>query len=357
MRTLLPVLLLLPACSESNYSRAKAVEEFDQAPSNEVDILWVIDNSVSMANEQASVAAGAEDFLARLETTDMDFHLGVINTDMDETNPNAGVLIGNPAVITSDCRLDGDSSDCTYADQFRARVLQGTSGSDQEKGLQAAVAAVTAPLADTRNAGFLREDALLNIVILSDENDCSDGGRLGSEATGADCYDRWELLTPVADLVQDLREAKDDSSRIKMSGIVGMEQEISCDQAVPGSRYWDAIALMGGVRADICESDYSPIMDALGEIASGIQTIFQLENAAYIDKEYPITVRVTEPGGEPVVVPEDPTNGWTYLADYAQIQFNGDSVPTRGSHIEVEYYIAGPVPDPPSDTGNTTAAP
>ncbi len=348
------VLVLSIGCSDTNFGRAQTTDEFEQAPSNEVDILWVIDNSVSMANEQASVASGANDFLARLETTEMDFHLGVVNTDMDDDNPNAGALIGNPPLITSECRSDGDSSDCTYSDQFRARVLQGTNGSDKEKGLQAALSAVSPPLSDTRNAGFLRPDALLSIVILSDENDCSDGGRLGSTANGADCYEQWEQLSSVSDIVADLRATKADPSRIRVSGIVGLEQAVSCDQAVPGSRYWDVIAVMAGVRADICEADYSPIMDALGEIASGILTTFQLEHAAYLDKDHPIEVEVTEPGGEPVLVLEDPANGWTYLADYAQIQFNGDSVPARGSHIEVSYYIAGPVPDPPTDTGTTT---
>ena len=350
MRSLLPLCLLLAACSDVNdLKRLTTSDEFEQAPDNSVDILWVIDNSVSMQNEQEAVAAGTSDFVENLEKGDMDFHLGVITTDVDDVNANAGVLLGNPQVLTSTCREDGDPSDCTYVDAFTSRVLQGTDGSDQERGLEAALTALSPPLSDTRNSGFLRDDAALVIIILSDENDCSDFGALGPDGSGEDCYTQNADLMPVQDIVSRFKDLKKDSSKVSLSGIIGprVVDDTYCEQTYPGTRYYSAIDLLRGVAADICQTDYSTVMDQLGLVASGILTTFQLSKAAVVES---IVVTVTPAGGAPKEVKQDATNGWTYLEDYARIQFNGDAVPERGAQIEVEYEVAGPVPDPPEET-------
>lgn len=350
MRFLPPVLFLLTACNDNEFSRASRTDEFWQAPSNLVDILWVIDNSVSMLNEQEAVALGAEDFIANLETTEMDFHLGVLNTDVDRSNPNAGVLLGNPPVLTKDTS--------GYADAFRSRVQQGNTGSDQEKGLEAAIMAMSAPLSVSVNDGFLRDGAMLSVIVLSDENDCSDNGALGSAATGEECYTRADELTPVTDLVRTLVDVKK-GDQVVLSGIVGPEIVDNCEATVPGRRYYTAIELLGGVKADICSTDYSAIMNSLGQVASGILTVFQLEKAAIEDS---IEVKVTPDGGEPKVVQKvDEANGvvdgWSYVPDYAQIEFHGAEIPPRGAFIEVRYEIAGQVQEQaPGDSG-TPATP
>ena len=238
-------LLLLPivSCSdEAALNRASTTDKFEQAASNEVDILWVVDNSISMANEQENVAAGAADFVENIKTSRMDLHLGVISTDVSLENLSAGVLLGNPPYLTNACELDdiqGNESECDgYADDFGSRVRMGTGGSDQEAGLEAAWMALSPPLADTRNAGFLRKDAMLNIVILSDENDCSDFGALGDGSTGENCYTQYEKLRPVVDIVRDIIHLKEGGGEIIMSGIIGPEVvAATCEDTVPGRRY------------------------------------------------------------------------------------------------------------------------
>lgn len=348
------IVLLLPffmACSDNlKLTRVSGKDEFQQAPDNSVDILWVIDNSVSMQNEQEAVAAGAQDFLKQLEVGNMDFHLGVITTDVDSINTNSGVLMGNPNYVSSDCASTGNTS--CYATAFQKAVLQGTSGSDQERGLEAVLTALGPPLVDTRNSGFLRDEAALAIVMVSDENDCSDFGAMGSDGSGEDCYTHAELLTPVEDIVSRIKSLKADSSKISFSGIIGpkLDDPDYCEQSYPGTRYYNAAALLNGVTANICETDYSSIMDKLGLVAAGILTTFQLSKAAVENDN--LVVTVTPIGGDPVIVPKDDASGWTYLADYAQIRFNGDSVPERGATILVEYDVAGPVPTAPTDTAS-----
>ena len=336
---LLPFVLALVACQETEFSRLRASEIFEQAPSNAVDILWVIDNSISMENEQENVAAGFADFVSQLETTEMDFQLGVISSDMDPTNTAAGVLLGSPPVLSR--------SVPDYAELFRTRVRMGTGGSDKEKGLESALTALSSPLADTRNLGFMRDDAMLNVVVLSDENDCSDGGALGPNATGEQCYTDVEKLRPVAEIVRDLKLLKP-PGRVVMSGIVGPDIVEDCQDTVPGRRYYAAIQMLGGVRADICQTDYGNVMQALGEVASGILRVFQLQNNAV---EETIIVTVTTLDGVSAEVLKDATNGWTYDATYAQIVFHGTAIPPRGATVEVSYERAGGVVQASPDTG------
>jgi len=114
MRLILPLsLFLLVACDQeyAELNRATSVDEFEQAPNNEVDILWVIDDSTSMKEEQAAVVAAGADFIAALDGADMNFHLGIITTDGDSTNPKAGVLLGSPPYLDSTCR-DEDGDPC-----------------------------------------------------------------------------------------------------------------------------------------------------------------------------------------------------------------------------------------------------
>jgi len=339
-------ILVLAGCNDTGFTRASKTDEFQQAPSNMVDILWVIDNSISMINEQAAVALGAEDFTANLEDTEMDFQLGVITTDVDRTNGTAGVLLGEPRVL--DAAYNG------YADAFRTRVQQGNTGSDQEKGLQAAVSALSSPLAYTANAGFLRDGAMLSIVVLSDENDCSDNGALGAASTGEECYTRASELTPVTDLVRQLVDIKN-GDPVVISGIVGPEIVEDCEATVPGRRYSTAIQILGGVQANICETDYSTIMDALGEVASGILTVFQLTKSAVDNDNFEVRV-APDADSDFVVVPRDDVNGWSYIEEYAQVEFHGTAIPARGALIEVEYEVAGQVQEQsdetqPADTG------
>jgi hypothetical protein len=329
------------ACVDQGFNVITKTETFQQAPSNEVDILWIIDNSVSMVQEQTAVANGGTQFISHLEETGMDFHLGVITSDMDLTNANAATLVsGYITNVTPN-----------YQSVFAQRVQVGTGGSDQEKGMDAARAALTPPLTSTKNIGFLRDDASLAIIVLSDENDCSDGGALGPDSTGEECYTKYDKLEPIPDLVRDLKEIKRGSiGSFTFSGIIGPDAVDGCPDAVPGKRYATAIQMIGGVRANICDADYTSIMDSLGLIAAGVLDTFPLENLA---DPTTIEVSVSDVDGVPFPEVQDATNGWTYeeAADqsYANIVFHGTGIPPRGADITVDYVFAGRLSEP--DTG------
>lgn len=320
---------MLGSCVVDNtVDRLTKTEVFLQEPNSLVDILFVVDSSPSMADEQQLIADGFESFIGTLEESNADFQLGVIDMDMDLDNTRRAMLIGNPAYLTPED---------DYIAAFKSRVKVGVGGSDKEKGLSAAYAAVTEPLASGQNGGFVREDANLVLVFVSDEEDCSDADALAGEG-GSACYDQRQLLISVKQFIQDFSELKSGDARVIASAIVGPKanQQDGCQQEVwPGNRYRSMAVTMGGIVGNICNPDYSGIMEDLGLAVAGEITVFNLSYAAV-----PETIEVTV---DDEVIPESEADGWTYDAEYRQIRFDGSFVPPRGSGITVAYEILGPV--------------
>lgn len=331
------MLLLALACTpDNNISRQSHTDVFLQEPLSQVDILWVIDDSSSMAEEQERVANGFESFISTLDETNIDFHIGVVTTNMNLDNPDRARLLGKPAVITPDTP--------DYVEKFRERVQVGTGGADKEKGLSAGLTAVTEPLASGGNAGFIRDDAHLSIIFVSDENDCSDNEALANE-TSAACYEQQDKLIPVREFSQGFKAVKADPEyRVLVSAIVGPSVNQGCEDSWPGKRYQGVAEALGGEVGNICDDNYSLIMEELGLAVSGVMTTFALTYSAITE-----TIEVTI---DDELIEQDPDTGWTYDAANWMLRFDGDYVPPRGANISVSYEVAA-AGDRPEDTATS----
>ncbi len=331
-RSLLASMAVIMGCSsDNNLFEQTRTDTWAQADNNEVDILWVIDDSASMAEEQDTLTAGFESFASQLEASGTDFQIGVITTSFDYDEPDRGVLLGDPPVLTADD---------DYEAAFAQRATVGIEGSDKEKGLEAATFALhpVMTLDGGPNQGFVRPDAQLLIVFVSDEEDCSDNGALEGQDPAA-CYLQFDELPPISRYIQDLRDLKDQIEQVQIGAIVGTSGSV-CDDVVPGDRYVAAAALTGGLIGDICQADWSAMLGDLGLNASGIRTQFQLSAAAK-----PETLKVFV---DDVEIPEDPQRGWTYDEDTWFVRFNKDAIPPRGSTVSARYTIQPGVPSPPA---------
>lgn len=337
MRWLFPILMVTAfGCkSERELSDQAYTDDWTQEPTNEIDILWVIDNSYSMELEQAALASGFSTFIEEIESTGTVFHLGVVTTSMDYNDPTRAILVGSPRVITNED---------DYINLFQERVIVGVDGADKEKGLEVASYALSPEMTTGPNSGFLRRDANLLIVVVSDENDCSDNGVFEGESSTL-CYTEQDRLVPVTDYVVQFRDLKDDPNKVRFAGIVGPKQSEGCLDAVPGYRYIQASDLMGGMLGNICQSDWGSMLYDLGLNASGIQSSFQTTYAAQVD-----TIQVWV---DDEVIIQDPVTGWSYDQETWYLTFNGDSVPERGAEISCSYEIASGVraPSTAQDTG------
>jgi hypothetical protein len=204
----------------------------DRAPPRDVptvDVLFVIDNSNSMEDEQIALASAFPAMATALVTGDIDgdavidfppirdLHVGVVTTDLGliVNDPDTGMpapyecfgipALGDDGLLEDGSRgpaecpsiegyfasFDGDHSVEGFVDDFACRARVGVGGCGVfEQPLEAALKALTpasSPLrfagdtvahGDGLNDGFLRRGAVLAIFVLTDEDD-------GSLADGA----------------------------------------------------------------------------------------------------------------------------------------------------------------------------
>ncbi len=315
--------LMLCACSEYNFRGQEIEDIFYQEPAAMVDILFVVDNSVSMKEEQEDVANNFEGFIANIQETNSDWQIGVVTTDMVDP-VQRGRLQGDPVIITP------DTDD--YEEVFREHVQVGIDGYPIERGLAAAVSAVTPPLSTHENEGFIREDAHLALIVVSDENDCSDGGQLVGDDQEA-CYQEGDLLVPVPQYAADLWNIKDSPTKITFSAIVELDSDsgyASCGEAATGHRYLKLARMTGGITRSIC-GEYADIMDEMGFAVSGIRASFLLTRTPDV-----CTLEVLV--DDQLVSRDDTeTNGWSYDQENNYLLFWGDAIPPRDSMIVVTY--------------------
>ncbi len=337
---------LLGSCNmDTGFTRRTYTDLFFQEVRDEVDILWVVDNSESMEAEQERLARRFDTFIEYMDEVEtmMDFHLGVITTDLSEDNPDRGKLLGTPAVLTRDT-LD-------YVEKFKERILVGIEGWGMEKGLEASFVALSEPMVSDANAGFMREGAMLVLIYVSDENDCSDRGALPSEDY---CYlpAYQDDLVSVAEYVASFREIKGDPELVMGFAIVGPQDTTHCEDTLPGTRYMEFADSTGGSMGSICSEDFAGIMDDLGLSVGGIREAFPLTYRP-VERTIEVWVCDDEPcdgstGGE---VARGDADGWSYDDSTSYLHFNGASVPERGAVIAVKYEVAGSVSR--GDTGDS----
>ena len=138
---------------------AYTIPPMDRRP---IDVLFVIDDSCSMENDQRQLGANLRSFFSSFQAGQVDFHVGVVTTDMTEAN-RGGRLVAP--------FLTQNTPNVTTA--FQEMVMVGTGGSGDERGLSAQYAALRDPLASSVNAGFVRPEADFALVFLTDEEDHS----------------------------------------------------------------------------------------------------------------------------------------------------------------------------------------
>ncbi len=321
------------------------VDVFDQKQAAEVDVLWMIDNSPSMEAEQKKIAERFNDFFNELLVSAVDYHIGVISSDAAEggvlrayTGPPVGGCNGcrfvtkdtpcdNPSVdisgLSSEQEIDDKlATECPAQLVFRNLAQTGSDGPPNEKGfLQAAQAlgvadvdpATGMPLNDvpTENAGFLRPEAALYIVFVSDEDEGEkENGapvryyqRLFESLKGAGNENKVAVAAitgfpdadppaPLADVCSilqttfDANNANDDPrANALVEALRNYPDGCNDEQAGPndsnsfaetGGRYIELACRTGGVIADMCKADYSTALDALGANAAGLLRKFTL---------------------------------------------------------------------------------
>jgi len=291
---------------------AEQTDVFHQPDQVRADVLFVVDCSGSMSDNQNNLADNFDAFINQAITMDVDFHIGVVATEVEDmpgwtgTPPRQvtpGYLIqagSSPKIITN------ATPDLIGA--FTDNVRLGDDCSNHEAGLEGAWMALSEPLISDPavNAGFLREDAKLYIIVLSDEPDQSIGS--------VDFY---------VDFFSSIKGYRN-TDMMSVSAIC-----IDCS----AGRYWDVTQRTGGICESIDTADWAASLANLGIDAFSAIREFPLSRPA--DSS---TISVTVNGTPvPQASSQGGADGWTHYADTNTVFFGDDVVPERGDRIEVSY--------------------
>ncbi|NJK89862.1 MAG: choice-of-anchor D domain-containing protein, partial [Myxococcales bacterium] len=275
---------------------ARRIESFAQREVTAVDVLFVIDDSGSMGDDQAALASNASMFIEQADLRETSYRIGITTTS---EWPEQGALVG-PVI-------DGDVlSRDEVIDRFRQQAVVGTGGSAVEEGAASAIAALRrAEQGRGFNRALVRPRAWLAIIIVTDEDDSSP---LSMVAYSRDLQARASegLLLAVVSGGANGCTASDPRRRV----------------AFAAPRYASLVQLSGGVAYSIC-SDWGNNLRDLGRTAFAAFDQFVLQSPP--ETTLPIEVSVNG-------VPADPS---TYRFEENVLSF--DAPPAADSTITVSY--------------------
>jgi len=229
-----------------------------------IDILFVVDGSFSMDEEQAAlrgtdgnppVFADFTDALVDSLDTLVDFHVGVISSQPGDVVLHRHIDQPEmPAIPQNECPLPADTNYIvgpTSDLQAQFECIAATLANTEETTAENAAEALHHPA----NDGFLRDDAVLFIVMLTDE-------------------DTQGFATPRADVHRQIMDAVDgDLSRVIVLSIAGDPGTFEMPKTVcqgpyggasPGRRLTSIVRTFRdqGLTQDICEGDLAAVFDA-----------------------------------------------------------------------------------------------
>lgn len=305
-----------------------------------VDLLLVIDNSGSMREEQATLARELPQLVEDLTDPPdadedgrrdwrpvRDLHFGVVTADL-QSGPGCtgtGALRDRSGSLRDECQqefprflsYDADEDDVDeVSEDYGCVALAGVRGCGVEQPLEAAIKALLPndseldfiggePQGDTTNAGFLRDDSLLAVLVLTDEDDCSfsDPTFFSEERELPACLNPGDDLYPIERYERAFRSLRPDRPDLFAFGAItgitalfasersgvsydtllsdpGMEYrevidgvvEPACEsargRAIPARRLVQLASRFGdqSVVGSICQGSYRPVVGALARL-------------------------------------------------------------------------------------------
>lgn len=333
----LGISFLLYGCGENSPSLSLLSDSdvFNQQTStlnNKIDILWVIDNSGSMAPAQTNLASNFNSFINNFSNKGYDFRIGVTTTDAWRGlfpqygyNPTTLFRLRDGVGATHSGVFVITPSTPNIVNTFNINITQGIAGNGDERAFQS----MHAVLNSNVNPDFRRADAYLAVIIVSDEDDFSSTGLSYINEN----YNHSTII-PISSYINFLDTHTNSSGatrRYSVSAMAVWDQPCksqSHSEANIAIRYEALVDATGGVKGSLCGN----FAAALEEIQNNI---IELSSQFFLSREpVPSSIVVTVNG---VIIPEDVSNGWTYDSSSNSIIFHGSAIPPQGAQIIVDF--------------------
>lgn len=298
-------------------------DTFRQDSKPKADILLVIDDSCSMSDKQASLAANMNSFLQYATSNQVEFQMAVVVTEIGGANAPVQsaqfrqTAAGNKILRPTTTNLQSE---------FSALVQVGTPGGS-ESCMYPATLALTAPLITdpTKNAGFLRNDAVLAVVCVTDAPD---------QAPQAPVFYLNQLVN-----IKGAQRATQFTYNVIGPFLPSPPSGCSYDGTNDG-RHAFMVSQTNGVKEEICTPNWAVALERIGKNAFGYRTNFFLTSRPDLAAGRPVVAI------DGMVIPErdpDPALNskiWEYDATNNSINFEPLYVPEPGRTLTVTYTAA-----------------
>jgi hypothetical protein len=279
--------------------------------------------------EQVGLGTNLAAFLQGMQSQPIDYHIAVTTTGIEPSPGGWSVCPGGAQ--------GGESGRFFPVDNSSPRIITNTTPNAaavfannvnvgvchwDEQGILAAMLALSPPLVNNTddpatpqpndgNAGFLRTDAKLAIILLSDENDHSPN-------CPNDDVSYYETFFKAL--------KNNDPAMLSISAIVGPMNLSTCPTASEsGVRQIRLAQATGGQVESICTQNWAQSLLNIGTNVFGAQRTFKLTNTP------------SDPTQILVQINGSTVTGWTYDATSNSVVFTVSTAPSPGSVVQITY--------------------
>lgn len=298
-------------CGKKSFDLPPANQEFVQGSTynTKVDIVLMIDNSSSMGVHQNKLANDIPQMINALNDSGLDWHIGITSTDMNgDGNGDGGELLGEPVYVTAKTE--------NAVQVLQNKIKLGEFGSNNERGLDSLKATLNLQDLNSYATGFWRDDALLAIIFLTDENDHS-------------------VITPdqFVAFMDSVKRPFPSGARSWIANLIGTLQLSSQCSAngfpTVAELFKQIVTVSGGVQESICNSSLAQAVQNVKIRMLEFIRDFRLERKPILD-----SIRVYVNGQ---LIPQSLSEGWEYIQQGQIIRFHGSKVPGGNDKIKIDY--------------------
>ena len=244
----------------------------DQRP---VDILFVVDNSGSMNFERSNLAQRIDGMINVING--LDWQIAVISTDSSGTGANKDGNLIEMRGLPGQYILDSNMNQATAQNIFGDTVQNFPGGSGTEEGIYSSKRVIDKYLnGEVNHTNFIRNGADLSIVVLSDEDEASNGG---SNAR----------ITP-QQFVNFVDSSFNGQKNMVFHSIITRPGDSTClsgEGAAYGDEY-DALSRLtgfgqpgGAIIGSVCNQDYTSQLRDIGQSVKDLRNSIQLQCAPF----------------------------------------------------------------------------
>ncbi len=270
------------------------------------DVLLALDDSSCSEDEQQALGNNFQAFTGYANAVQVDYRIAVTTTDNWVGGP-AGRFVfgpGHPEKILTMVTPQ-------LVDRFKAKVAVGGNGSGTEMTFAPSLQALTPPLINGDNAGFLRRDASLAVVAMSDE---------GEQSPHSVTY-----------YLESFWNIKGHHRKHLFSFSVIGPLSSACAGDLNG-RYAQIAELSNGVGEALCDPAWTSMVQRVGDRAFAMGRTFHLTSIPDPSSGAP-AVRING-----LVVPSS-TGGWSWDPVENAVTFAQSYMPDPGQTVTFTYPV------------------